>query len=108
MMVVWWQQIGNTVCEEFSDLPDVTGLTRVTLRLMMAAILGGILGFEREPCAGGGSTRRSGSKPYQISVNHRFIAYSDNQLPEANLSLHKNYLTFTYCSPGRRPGWFIS
>jgi len=44
----WWQQVLNTVREEFSDLPDATQVTRVTLRLMVAAVLGGVLGYERE------------------------------------------------------------
>src|SRR4051812_2936660 len=44
----WWRAIGNTVREEFSDLPDAERVTRITLRLLLAAILGGILGFERE------------------------------------------------------------
>ncbi|CAH1092835.1 MgtC/SapB family protein [Candidatus Nitrotoga sp. 1052] len=48
MMGVWWQEVGNTVWQEFSDLPDAAGVTRITLRLLVAAILGGILGFERE------------------------------------------------------------
>ncbi len=44
----WWQVVGNTVAQEFSDLPDAAGVTRITLRLLIAATLGGILGFERE------------------------------------------------------------
>ena len=48
MMSVWWQEVGNTVRQEFSDLPDAAGVARITLRLLIAAILGGILGFERE------------------------------------------------------------
>ena len=47
-MAVWWQEVGNTVRQEFSDLPDAAGVTRIALRLLIAAILGGILGFERE------------------------------------------------------------
>ncbi|OZY83627.1 methyltransferase [Cellvibrio mixtus] len=43
-----WQQISNTVVTEFSDLKDVTEITTITVRLLMAALLGGILGFERE------------------------------------------------------------
>jgi putative Mg2+ transporter-C (MgtC) family protein len=41
-------EIWNTVLSEFSDIPDVTQATRVTLRLVVAAVLGGILGYERE------------------------------------------------------------
>ena len=33
---------------EFADIGDASQLTRITVRLLMAAILGGILGFERE------------------------------------------------------------
>ncbi|ANB19199.1 MgtC/SapB family protein [Dokdonella koreensis] len=43
-----WQQIGGTIAAEFSDLPDLVELTRVCIRLLIAALLGGILGFERE------------------------------------------------------------
>lgn len=38
----------NTLVSEFSDLTDVEQATRVSLRLLLAALLGGLLGFERE------------------------------------------------------------
>ncbi|MDB5847526.1 MAG: methyltransferase [Rhodoferax sp.] len=41
-------KIGETIASEFSDLPDVEQATRVLLRLLLAAVLGGLLGFERE------------------------------------------------------------
>lgn len=44
----WWQQIGETIASEFSDLPDAEQATRVMLRLVLAALLGGLLGIERE------------------------------------------------------------
>ena len=44
----WWQQVGNTLVSEFSDLPDAEQITRVVLRLMLAALLGGLVGIERE------------------------------------------------------------
>jgi putative Mg2+ transporter-C (MgtC) family protein len=44
----WWQEIGNMVMAEFSDLPDITEFTRLILRLGVAAALGGLLGWERE------------------------------------------------------------
>ncbi len=47
-MSVWWQEVGDTVRQEFSDLPDAAGVTRIALRLLIAATLGGVLGFERE------------------------------------------------------------
>lgn len=43
-----WQQIIGTLTAEFSDLHDVSEITRLSARLLVAAILGGILGFERE------------------------------------------------------------
>ncbi len=43
-----WQEVWNTVLSEFSDIPDATQITRVTLRLLVAAALGGLLGYERE------------------------------------------------------------
>lgn len=43
-----WQQIAATITAEFSDLNDVTEIVTLTVRLLMAALLGGILGFERE------------------------------------------------------------
>lgn len=43
-----WQQISSTFVAEFSDLKDISEITTITIRLLMAALLGGILGFERE------------------------------------------------------------
>ena len=43
-----WQQVLDTLVSEFSDLPDVAQTTRVLLRLTLAALLGGLLGIERE------------------------------------------------------------
>ncbi|WP_349974455.1 MgtC/SapB family protein [Pseudomonas sp. WHRI 8519] len=43
MDVVW-----QTIQAEFADITQVREVTRIILRLLMAAILGAILGFERE------------------------------------------------------------
>lgn len=43
-----WQAIWHTVLLEFSDIPDVAQITRVVLRLLVAAVLGGLLGYQRE------------------------------------------------------------
>lgn len=43
-----WQQIRETISSEFSDLPDAAGVTRLAVRLLVAALLGGVLGYERE------------------------------------------------------------
>ena len=42
------QIILTTLVNEFSDLTDLEQATRVSLRLLLAALLGGLLGFERE------------------------------------------------------------
>lgn len=41
-------EVWNTVMSEFSDIPDVAQMTRIILRLTVAGILGGVLGYERE------------------------------------------------------------
>ena len=38
-----WHEIWNTLLSEFSDIPDVAQMTRITLRLLVAAALGGLL-----------------------------------------------------------------
>jgi putative Mg2+ transporter-C (MgtC) family protein len=43
-----WQQIADAVAAEFSDIPGVSDATTVTMRLVIAALLGGLLGYERE------------------------------------------------------------
>jgi putative Mg2+ transporter-C (MgtC) family protein len=43
-----WQEIWNTVSAEFADIPDVEKITLVSLRLFVAGLLGGMLGYERQ------------------------------------------------------------
>ena len=43
-----WDRIVNTVGAEFSDVADVEQITRLLVRLLLAAVLGGVLGYERE------------------------------------------------------------
>ena len=38
----------RTLASEFSDIGDVEALTRISVRLLLAALLGGLLGLERE------------------------------------------------------------
>lgn len=42
------QEIWESIVQEFSDVPDLSTLTFITVRLVLAAVLGGILGYERE------------------------------------------------------------
>lgn len=43
-----FDRVMATLAAEFSDAPDVEQITRILVRLLLAAILGGILGYERE------------------------------------------------------------
>lgn len=43
-----WAQIWATAQQEFSDLGDVSDITRVCIRLTVAVSLGAMLGYERE------------------------------------------------------------
>jgi putative Mg2+ transporter-C (MgtC) family protein len=43
-----WDRIVGTVAREFSDIDDIEHFTRVTVRLLLAGVLGFALGFERE------------------------------------------------------------
>jgi len=42
------QEIWSTLIAEFSDIPDVETVTKITVRILIAAVLGGMLGYERE------------------------------------------------------------
>lgn len=44
----WWDILIRTVASEFSDIPDFEHAVRVSVRLVLAAFLGGLLGYERE------------------------------------------------------------
>lgn len=43
-----WNKVGDTLLAEFSDFTDVEQVTRLLTRLLLAAVLGGVLGYERE------------------------------------------------------------
>jgi putative Mg2+ transporter-C (MgtC) family protein len=48
LMDNWWNVVGRTIASEFADVHDIEQLTRVVLRLGLAALLGGLLGWQRE------------------------------------------------------------
>ncbi|QJE01705.1 MgtC/SapB family protein [Massilia forsythiae] len=47
-MPMWWEQSWATVQQEFSDLGQADDITRLVLRLLVAMLLGGMIGYERE------------------------------------------------------------
>ncbi|MFM0033250.1 MgtC/SapB family protein [Paraburkholderia strydomiana] len=44
----WWDEVWQKVLGEFADLNDAADLTQLFIRLVVALVLGGVLGFERE------------------------------------------------------------
>ncbi|MGV7241749.1 MgtC/SapB family protein [Caballeronia sp. M23-90] len=47
-MNLWLQEAASTIQQEFHDLGDAFTITQVVMRLGMALMLGGIIGYERE------------------------------------------------------------
>ena len=47
-MTGWWADALAVAAHEFSDIGDPQQTTRVVLRMGVAALLGGLLGWERE------------------------------------------------------------
>ncbi|MEN3274619.1 MAG: putative Mg2+ transporter-C (MgtC) family protein [Massilia sp.] len=45
---MWLDQSWITIQQEFSDLGNVDDITRIVVRLLVAVVLGGLLGYERE------------------------------------------------------------
>jgi putative Mg2+ transporter-C (MgtC) family protein len=43
-----WHEVWRGVRADFSDLPGVAAVTQLILRMLLAAILGGLLGYQRE------------------------------------------------------------
>jgi putative Mg2+ transporter-C (MgtC) family protein len=43
-----WDDVWGTVREEFTDIGDGAGIVRIVVRLLVAVVLGGVLGWERE------------------------------------------------------------
>ena len=46
--IVTWDRIWLTVQQEFSDLGNIEDITRLCVRLLIAVLLGGLLGYQRE------------------------------------------------------------
>jgi putative Mg2+ transporter-C (MgtC) family protein len=47
-MKALWQEVWQGVQADFADLPDVAAVTQLVLRLLLATLLGSILGYQRE------------------------------------------------------------
>jgi putative Mg2+ transporter-C (MgtC) family protein len=43
-----WQEVWQSVRADFSDLPGVAAVTQLVLRMLLATVLGGLLGYQRE------------------------------------------------------------
>ncbi len=43
-----WQDVWQAVRADFADLPGVAAVTQLVLRMLLATVLGGVLGYQRE------------------------------------------------------------
>jgi putative Mg2+ transporter-C (MgtC) family protein len=48
MMSALWHEVWHSVQADFADLPGLAAVTQLVLRMLLAALLGGLLGFQRE------------------------------------------------------------
>src|SRR5687768_13426772 len=48
LMKALWQEVWKSVQADFADLPDVSAVTQLVLRMLLATILGSLLGYQRE------------------------------------------------------------
>ena len=47
-MDVLWHEVWRGIRTDFADLPGIAEVTQIVVRLLLAALLGGLLGFQRE------------------------------------------------------------
>ena len=47
-MQEFWVTVGTAIQQEFSDINDVSDAVRIVVRLLLASVLGGVIGYERE------------------------------------------------------------
>ena len=79
----WWQPITQTIAAEFSDVPDAAQVTRIVVRLGVAALLGGVLGWEREHAGKAAGVRTHmlvamGAALFVLVAQQSGIAAADN------------------------------
>jgi putative Mg2+ transporter-C (MgtC) family protein len=43
-----WQEVWKSVQADFADLPGIVAITQLMLRMLLATLLGGLLGYQRE------------------------------------------------------------
>ena len=67
-----WQKITDTVASEFSDISDVEQATRMFVRLLLAAVLGGLLGIEREQHG-----KDAGVRTHMLVAQQRGMPHAD-------------------------------
>ena len=79
----WWQPITQTIAAEFSDVPDAAQVTRIVVRLGVAALLGCVLGWEREHAGKAAGVRTHmlvamGAALFVLVAQQSGIAAADN------------------------------
>ena len=74
--------VWKAIVEEFTDLPGAAQFASVAVRLVLAAVLGGILGYEREK-----SGKQAGLRTHMmIAVGAALLRWSRNK-PECPKTL---------------------
>jgi putative Mg2+ transporter-C (MgtC) family protein len=48
MMAALWHEVWREIQADFADLPGIAEVTQIVVRLLLAALLGGLVGFQRE------------------------------------------------------------
>ncbi len=79
----WWDQALETASQEFASTTDPELVTRVALRLGVAAVLGGLLGWERERAGKAAGLRTHmlvamGAALFMLGAEQAGIAPADN------------------------------
>jgi putative Mg2+ transporter-C (MgtC) family protein len=81
----WWRLVWDALYADFSDLPDAGQVTHVVVRLLLAAALGGLLGWERER-AGKAAGRRT---HMLVALGAAFFVFVPQQAGMSNADLSR-------------------
>jgi putative Mg2+ transporter-C (MgtC) family protein len=79
-----WSEVWRGIQEDFSDLPGAAAVTQIVVRLLLAALLGGLLGFQRERAG-----RAAGLRTHMlVALGSAFFVLIPSQagMPLADLS----------------------
>jgi putative Mg2+ transporter-C (MgtC) family protein len=80
-----WQQVWNAVRAHFCDLPDAGMVTQVVLRFLVAAALGGLVGWQRERVG-----KAAGLRTHMlVALGAAFFVFGPQQAGMSNADLSR-------------------